>query len=73
MAGTLIMPDGTEHGMTLIGDTTSDQDISLDTDTAVQVTVLTTTTSHVSITEPDTAQDLTEYLQAQVHFAEEAA
>lgn len=64
------MQDGTEDGMTHIGDITSDQDTSLAIIMEVQAIIQTKTISLASTTEHATALVPTECLQAQVRSAE---
>ena len=69
--GILIMQDGMVHGMTLIGDITSDPATSRVTTTEARAIVLTMTISHASIPVRDTAPVPTEYLQATGRSEEE--
>ena len=68
--GIRIMPDGTEDGMTLIGDIISDRDIYRDTIMEARAIIPTRATSLAYTTAQDTAQDPTGSSQEQVLFAE---
>ena len=68
--GIRITPDGTEDGMTLIGDIISDRDIYRDTIMEARAIIPTRATSLAYTTAQDTAQDPTGSSLEQVLFAE---